>query len=136
MKEQNTTTAALNAASTKTTSTEATSAKPVTYHDNGEAVTIRVSGAAYANLRRIADTMNDVRWCGNDNTPASVLREWTGTFIERIAETPKTCSWENVSELISDILFSIDTGHADGTPEDKARRDELEAAFKAADLYA
>ena len=106
----------------------------ITYTDEPNAVTIRITGKAYANLRKIADIMNAASWTENDYTPAWAVRYWVGDFIDRIADTPATCNWSNISELAADIEDNIDT-EAEGD-EDKARRDELHTAFKSAGFYA
>lgn len=119
---------------TETSSTTSASERPVTYADNGNAVTVTISGAAYANLRRVADAMNGVSWTENDHDPAWAVSYYVGPFLDRLADTPETCASENVTDLTSDIMLNLDTGHREGTPEDKARRDELRTAFEAAGL--
>ena len=118
----------------QTTSTEATSAKPVTYHDNGEAVTITLQGEAYANLRKIVDTMNAVDWCENDNTTQSVLANFIvgDGLLDELARPMGGIgnSYHGVGEITSLIWEGIDTG-ADGE-EDRRMRDELSDAFEAA----
>lgn len=105
-----------------------------TYHDNGEAVTITISGNAYANLRKIADAMNAASWTDNDHTPSWAVRYWIGDLIDSLGEARKTCDYANVTELVEDIVNNIDT-KAEGD-EDRARRDELRAAFDAAGVFA
>lgn len=116
---------------TNTTNTGA-SERPITFTDEPNAVTIRISGKAFANLCKIADTMNAASWTENDHTPAWAVRFWIGSFLDRLADTRETCVHENIGELTEDIFLNIDTGHEEGTPEDAARRDELRAAFEAA----
>ena len=106
--------------------------EPVIYTETAESVTITIRAKAFDNLKKIADAMNGASWTENDHTPAWAVRYWIGSFLDRLAYTPETCGSENVTELTYDIINNIDTGLTDGTPEDKARRDELRAAFEAA----
>ena len=103
----------------------------VEFADDGNAVTIRVTGKAYRNLAKVAAAMNTVDWCDDDNTPATVCDFWIGSFLWRTQYAPGEGGAENIDDLMNDIQDSIDTGHPDGTPEDAARKRELSAAFDA-----
>lgn len=103
----------------------------VEFSDDGNAVTIRVTGKAYANLAKVAAAMNAVDWCDDDNTPATVCDFWIGSFLWRTQYTPGEGGVENIADLMNDITDNIYTGHPDGTPEDAARKRELSAAFDA-----
>lgn len=103
----------------------------VEFADDGNAVTIRVTGKAYENLAKVAAAMNTVDWCDDDNTPATVCDFWIGSFLWRTQYAPGEGGAENIADLMNDIQYSIDTGHPDGTPEDAARKRELSAAFDA-----
>lgn len=109
----------------------ATETKPVSFTDDGSAVTIRVTGKAYANLAKIAAAMNGVGWCDNDNTPATVCDFWIGSFLWRTQYAPEEGCGCNVRDVLDDIIGGIDTGFDDGTEEDAARKRELSAAFDA-----
>lgn len=105
--------------------------EPVTFADDGHAVTIRVTGKAYANLAKVAAAMNTVDWCDDDNTPATVCDFWIGSFLWRTQYAPGEGACGGINDLTNDITEGIDTGHPDGTPEDAARKRELSAAFDA-----
>lgn len=110
-----------------------------TYTDDGESVTIRVSGTAYRSLVRIASVMNGVGWCDNDNTASKILDEFIIGYWIRQLETPTgkigDVAFCGVGETIDNIASWIDTGFEDGTPEDNERRAELKAAFAAAAVF-
>ena len=106
-------------------------ARCVEFADDGNAVTIRVTGKAYANLAKIAAAMNGVGWCDNDNTPATVCELWIGSFLWRTQYAPEEGGGCNVRDVLDDIICGIDTGFDDGTEEDAARKRELSAAFDA-----
>lgn len=105
--------------------------EPVTFTDDGNAVTIRVTGKAYANLAKIADALNGVSWADRDNSPVSVLEYWVGSLIRRTADTPADCDWQNVAEICADMKTDLDTGAEEGSKTDKRRREELKAALDA-----
>lgn len=105
--------------------------EPVTFTDDGNAVTIRVTGKAYANLAKIADALNGVSWADRDNSPVSVLDYWVGSLIRRTADTPADCDWQNVAEICDDMKTDLDTGAEEGSKTDKRRREELKAALDA-----
>lgn len=106
-------------------------AEPVTFEDDGRAVTIRVGGRAYANLAKIASALNALSWTDDDNSPASVLDFWVGSLLGRIETTPEEDATNSVTDLVFDFADGIDTGADDGTPEDASRRAELKAALQA-----
>lgn len=106
-------------------------ARCVEFDDDGNAVTIRVTGKAYANLAKVAAAMNAVGWCDDDNTPATICDLWIGSFLWRTQYTPGRNPGCDITDVMNDIQDCIDTGHPDGTPEDAARKRELSAAFDA-----
>lgn len=137
MSKQTKTTAATCAASTKATT------EPITYADNGKAVTITVQSAAYANLQKLASAMNAVAWCDSDNTPTSILENFIvgyGLLDKLSRKTEKYGDHTivgGVGEIAEDICEAIDTGFDDeGSPEANKRIEELRLAFEAAGLYA
>lgn len=103
----------------------------VEFADDGNAVTIRVTGKAYENLTKLAAAQNSVSWCGNDNTAATTLDFWVGSFLWRTQYAPGSVDGCDITDVMNDIQDGIDTGHPDGTPEDAARKRELSAAFDA-----
>ena len=103
----------------------------VEFADDGNAVTIRVTGKAYANLAKVAAAMNTVDWCDDDNTPATICDLWIGSFLWRTQYAPGKNAGCDITDVMIDIQDCIDTGHPDGTPEDAARKRELSAAFDA-----
>ena len=106
-------------------------ARCVEFADDGNAVTIRVTGKAYENLAKVAAAQNSVGWCGNDNTAATTLDFWVGSFLWRTQYAPGSVDGCDITDVMNDIQDGIDTGHPDGTPEDAARKRELSAAFDA-----
>ena len=106
-------------------------ARCVEFTDDGQAVTIRVTGKAYVNLAKVAAAMNTVDWCDDDNTPATVCDFWIGSFLWRTQYAPGEGVGEDIADLMNDIQDGIDTDYPDGTPEDAARKRELSAAFDA-----
>lgn len=109
---------------------------PITYTDDGNAVTIRISGDAYANLKIIAKTMNGVSWCDDDNDPITVLDNFVLCELHDELANP-TQMYEGivcggVGQSAEYICESIDTGFDDETDEHKARIAELRGALLAA----
>ena len=109
----------------------ATQSEAVTFADEGNAVTIRVTGKAYANLAKVAAAMNSVAWCDDDNTPATVCDFWIGSLLRRTQYAPGEGGAEDITDLTNDIKDGIDTGHPYESPEDMARKRELSAAIDA-----
>lgn len=113
--------------------TRAKNQEPITYADNGKAVTIRISGTAYKNLSAMAEAMNGVSWCDTDNTPCTLLENFVvGHWLTQL--TLPTQMFGRVvcggcGELAVDICDSIDTGYADEDEEHKRRTDELRSAL-------
>ena len=111
-------------------------AEPITYADSGKDLTIRIGGTAYANLAAMAMTMNGVDWCDNDNTPATVARNFViGDIIGDLAEP--TQMYHNIvnggcGKIALDIVDLIDTGCDGETNEHKRRVEELRTALLAA----
>jgi hypothetical protein len=90
-------------------------------------ITLTIDGERYAVLERVAEALNGIPWCENDNTPESVFREWVWPFADGPMRDPR--------ELCGLVEGSFETGFPDGTPEDMARLAEVRAAFEAAGLY-
>ena len=111
-------------------------AKPITYGDSGEDLTIRISGTAYANLATMAKAMNGVAWCDNDNTPATVASAFViGDVLSDLAEPTKmsgniVCG--GCGEIADYICQAIDTGHDEETNEHKRCVEELRTALLSA----
>lgn len=103
--------------------------KAVAFEDGGDKITITITGAAYANFCRIADTLNRVPWTDDDNTPATVCDFWIGGLLRRVGYSPVDDETTNVTELTNDLIDGIDTGVEYETEADKARRCELKAAL-------
>ena len=90
-------------------------------------ITLTVDGERYAALERVAEALNGIPWCDKDNTPESVFHEWVWPFADGPMRDPR--------ELCELVEGDFDTGHAPGTPADRARLADVRAAFKAAGLY-
>lgn len=90
-------------------------------------ITLTIDGERYAVLERVAEALNGIPWCANDNTPESVFREWVWPFADGPMRDPR--------ELCGLVEESFDTGYAEGTPEETARLADVRAAFEAAGLY-
>lgn len=108
-------------------------AGPVVFEQDGEKITITITGRVYANMKRVADALNGVSWTDSDNTPASVCEFWIGSLLWRVGFMPEENETNNVTELTSDIQDGIDTGADFGSKTDEVRRRELKAAFDAID---
>lgn len=111
-------------------------AEPITWADSGEALTIRISGTAYANLATMAKAMNGVAWCDKDNTPATVASAFVfGDTFENLAK-PTRMSGKFIvggcGEIAADICDCIDTGCDCETDEHERRCKELQTALLAA----
>lgn len=103
-----------------------------TQHQNGD-ITLRLSGTITANLRKIADTMNGVQWCDNDNTPCTVLGGLLlFDIICNLADKGKVASPYacGIAEELDMLSQMIDT-RAEGQAEDERRRELLDALFAA-----
>ena len=97
----------------------------ITFTDNGDnSLTLRISGAAYQNIAKIAETMNSVAWCDKDNTALTIAE----TFMF-VYETDNLTDAKGSTEIAEFIADGIDTGTADEA-EDKKRKNELIAAFR------
>lgn len=81
-------------------------------------ISIEINGEAYADLQRMADAMNSVEWCDNDNTPESIVKE----FLLVIS---------NYYEMCETVAGDIYTGFDDGTPQERERIKALHVAFAA-----
>ena len=81
-------------------------------------ISIEINGEAYADLQRMADAMNTVEWCDNDNTPESIVKE----FLLVISNYYEMC------EMVTEGIY---TGFEDGTPQERERIKALNAAFAA-----
>ena len=86
--------------------------------DKTRSISIKIDGEDYANLQRLADAMNSVGWCDNDNTPETIVK----AFFWHI---------EDYRTMCDDVADGIDTGFADGTPQDHERKKALRVAFAA-----
>lgn len=96
---------------------------------DGESITVTIRGTAVDNLRKAAETMNALAWCGQDNTAESVLRGFAVFQFEYWgAEWPHFKGFYLCDQL-DNIADGIDTGFKEGTPEDTERREELRAAL-------
>lgn len=88
-------------------------------------ITFTVDGERYADLERVANAMNRVSWCDNDNTPESVFRDFVLPFAENLLDSS--------AELCDVILGGIATGDDNMTtapePIHTARIAELSKAF-------
>ena len=88
-------------------------------------ITLVIEGEWYQNLKRVADTMNTVSWCNDDNTAESVFEEFVFPWMLDFLQSPK--------RLAESILEGIATGE-DGEclpePQHSARIEELRTAFK------
>lgn len=109
----------------------------ITFTDEPNAVTIRVSGRAFENLKKIASAMNGLDWTDNDNTPSSILDNFiVGTDIldelSRPTATFGKSTVGGIGEVARAIWETIDTGFEDGDAEDVKRRKDLENAILAA----
>ena len=109
----------------------------ITFTDEPNAVTIRITGKAFENLRKIADAMNGLDWTDNDNTPSSILDNFiVGTDIldelSRPTATFGKSTVGGIGEVSCAIWETIDTGFEDGDAEDVKRRKDLEDAILAA----
>ena len=112
----------------------------------------RLSGAAYRNLARIAEAMNSVSWCGTDNTAETVAEAFLfWRMVDDIGEPDGAMEFalEQVAAGIDTEAKDVDEylrqleersrGNVKGEivpdpeeeTEDKRRRDELDAAFRA-----
>jgi len=108
---------------------ENTNTNCVTFTDDGDAVTIRVTGKAYRNLAKVAAASNKCKWTDDDGSPATVAEYWVGSLLERCENTPHEDPNNGIKEVIDDIVVSIDTGFDEGSHEDEERRTQLKAAF-------
>lgn len=95
------------------------------FTDHGDnSMTLRISGIAYQNIAKIAETMNSVEWCDKDNTALTIAK----TFMF-LYETDNLTDAKGSTEIAEFIADGIDTGTADEA-EDKKRKNELIAAFR------
>ena len=104
----------------------------VKYTNTGDAVTITVQGAAYKNLVAIADAMNAVAWCDNDNAPESILSLLIGDLVDDLSS--KARYYEHIptggiANVADEVCSAIDTGAEPDTAEDRGKRDELRREF-------
>lgn len=114
---------------------ECTTGEGVAYEDGADKLTITIGGKAWANLKKIADTMNKIEWCEHDNTPGSVLRFYCGQLIEAAGAAPVT-AWDNglryadggVADIMNDLADNLDYGDEDADKE-KRRSAELRKAL-------
>lgn len=94
------------------------------FTDNGEdTLMIRVSGAAYQNLVKIAEAMNSVTWRAGDNTARSVAEYFVFNYEMESLTNPT-----EALEMAFGIADGIDTETEDEVEDDK-RRKALQDAF-------
>lgn len=91
--------------------------------DTNGALHVTVDGEQYANLAKVAASMNRAPWTDGDNTPQSVFENFTFSLTEQFLNTP--------AEMAEDILSCVDTGAKEPSPLYKQRIAELKAAFVA-----
>ena len=96
------------------------------FTDNGEdTLMIRVSGAAYQNLLKIAEAMNSVTWRVGDNTALTVAEHFVFNYEVETLTNPT-----EALEMAFGIAEGIDTETEDEAEDDK-RRKALQEAFSA-----
>ena len=112
----------------------ANSKNTVTYDEAENEITVHIRGTIRENLKKIADAMNGVSWCDNDNTATGVLDNFIIGYWLRQLETPTgmvgNIPARGIGEATENIANGIYTGFEDGTPEDEMRKDELRTAFE------
>lgn len=100
----------------------------ITTKQHGNAVTITLDGEQFETLQRAADALRKLDWCGGDDTPETVCREFVAWGL-----------WEEFDHplaLADTILDCIDY-KANGDAElEKARMDEMRRVFEDAGLLA
>lgn len=94
--------------------------KPIECIDEPNAVTIRISGAAFEQLKKIAAALN--KWDDADNTPADIVSQYLCDSDEW------TALGAGQSPAASQTLAGIICGYYRKAPD----VGELESAFKAA----
>ena len=89
-----------------------------------DSITIAITGRRYKNLKKVADVLNGVSWCDNDNTAEGLFDAFVFPFLDDYLDSPK--------QLAENILGCIATGK-DGVsvpePLHSERLKELRAAF-------
>lgn len=106
----------------------------ITIADNGESLTITLTGEAVANLRKAAETMNALEWCGSDNTAESVLRGFACFPLTYWGESAPHFKGLCLCEQLDNLVDGIDTD-AEDDDEDAARKAELrDALYRAFDI--
>lgn len=88
-------------------------------------ITFTVTGERYALLKRVADAMNKVSWCDNDNTPESVFMGFVEPFAGGLLDSP-----DELCEAVLTGIATSDDGLTDAPePTHAARIAELDKAF-------
>lgn len=96
-------------------------------------ICIKLSGAVVANLEKAAEVMNGMGWLCGGNSALSVLAGFVLPFSLSnwsLASGEVGCCG-GIKDAIDEIVDGVDTG-ADRDVEERGRRDELRAAFRAA----
>ena len=110
-----------------------TATDEIAYSETGNALTITIIGKPLTNLRAIADAMNSIEWCDNDNTASTVLDGFiVGDLLHRLGQP--TAKWngithDGVGEITDLIVDGIETDCEPDSPKDKERRAALRATF-------
>ncbi len=100
----------------------------ITTKQHGNAVTITIDGEQFETLQRIADALRKLDWCGGDDTPETVCREFVTWGLYDEFDPPR--------ELAAAILDCSDY-KANGDAElEKARMEEMRRVFEDAGLLA
>ena len=107
----------------------------ITITDNGmDEIIIRLTGEAVANLRKAAETMNALEWCGSDNTAESILHGFALFPLEYWGEAAPHYEGLCLFEQLNNLVEGIDTD-AEDDDEDEARKAELrDALYRAFDI--
>lgn len=93
---------------------------PVSFTDEPNAVTIRITGAAFENVKEIAAIFN--KWDEGDNTPANIVDRFVciGDWWTELDKKKPEYSGQTLAGMICDAFH------------DEPDMPELEAAFEAA----
>lgn len=86
---------------------------------------VRISGAAYQNLAKMAEALNSTEPFDKDNTAETVADAFFFCDLAWKLADPKDALEEALT-----IADAIDTDLKDGTEEDEKVKDSLRAAFK------
>lgn len=117
--------------------------KQITYAQDENSITIKITGVAFDNLKRIADALNATSWYRDnegDTSPIAVLDDLLigDQFLNDLTEpTVWYYDWlcGGVGKISQMILDDIDDWYDDKSPEHKARMEELKKQFEAHGAY-